>query len=113
MTPNKEYASFWHAALLGVVFLGVQGGLITPFVILDRFAGFDLMRNPTVLGVVNLFACAAVVWPGWLIGRRCGVFFSIRPMSLLSVLAVIVASGGAMILVSESDNLVRSVLPAP
>jgi len=112
MNQNKDYPGFWHAALLCVTFVTLQMCLIMPFGILDAIFKLRLVSHPAVLGVVNLIACASVMFLGWLIGRPAMTeVFAFRRVPGLAVLGVILANGGAIILVSELDNLVSIVLP--
>jgi hypothetical protein len=114
MDRSKQYPGFWHAVLLCVTFVALQMFLITPFEVLDVVFKVHLVSNPTVLGAINLSACAVVMVMGWLIGKPAmRDVLAFRRVSAATVLAVMVATTGAMILVSEMDNLVRLVLPPP
>lgn len=111
---RREYPGFWHAVLLCVTFVALQMLLTVPFVILDAVFKLHLATHPVAVGVVNLIACALVLLMSWLIGRPAmSEVCSLRRVSPLAVAGVIVASGGAIILLSEVDNLVRVVLPPP
>jgi membrane protease YdiL (CAAX protease family) len=114
MNRSKDYPGFWHAVLLCVILVALQLLLSIPFWILDAFFKTRLVAHPAVLGVINLIACALVVTIGWLIGRPAmSEVFALRRVSGPAIGSVIVASAGAIILLSEVDNLVRLILPAP
>jgi len=114
MNRSKEYPGFWHAVLLCVTFVALQMVFIIPFAIVDAVFKLRLIWHPAVLGTVNLSACALVVTMGWLIGRPAmSEVFALRRVSRLAIGSVIVASAGAIILLSEVDNLIRIILPTP
>jgi membrane protease YdiL (CAAX protease family) len=97
-----------------VTFVALQMVFVVPFAILDSVFKLRLVAHPAVLGVINLSACALVMTMGWLIGRPAmAEVFSLRRVSGPTIGSVIVASAGAIILLSEADNLVRFILPAP
>lgn len=114
MNQSKLYPGFWHAVLLCVIFVTVQMVVMTPFSVLDLVFKWKLSTHAALLGTVNLIACGTVIYLGWLIGRpnltevlRC------QRISPLAGVGVLVATCGAIIVLSEVDNLVRQVLPPP
>jgi len=114
MNPRKDYPGFWHAVLLCVTFVGLQAGVMIPFAVLGSVLKTNLVEHPAVLGVINLIACVVVLGMAWLIGRPpVSEVCALRAISLRAVAGVVVASAGALILLSEVDNLVRFVLPPP
>ena len=114
MNRSKEYPGFWHAVLLCGTFVALQLALIIPFAILDAAFKTRLVSHPAVLGVINLSACALVVTIGWLIGRPAmSEVCALRRVSGPAIGSVIIASAGAIILLSEVDNLVQFVLRTP
>jgi membrane protease YdiL (CAAX protease family) len=114
MNRRDEYPGFWHAVLLCVIFIALQFILIIPVAILDAAFKTRLVTHPAVLGVINLSACALMITTGWLIGRPAmSEVFSLRRVSAPALGSVIVSSAGAIILLSEVDNLVRFILPPP
>jgi uncharacterized protein len=114
MNLKKDYPGFWHAVLLCGTFVAVQIFLTIPFAIVDVIFKRHLVSHPAMIGVVNLAACTVVVIMGRLIGKTAITeMFAFRRVSGLAVAGVIIASGGAIILLSEVDNLVRIVLPPP
>src|SRR6266516_2917045 len=114
MNRSKEYPGFWHAVLLCVTFVALQLVFVIPFAIFDAVFKTRLVAHPAVLGVINLSACALVVAMGWLIGRPAmSEVCAVRRVSGPTIGSVIVASAGAIILLSEVDNLFRLILPAP
>lgn len=114
MNHNKVYPGFWHAVLLCVIFVTVQMVVMTPFSVLDMVFKLKLSTHPALLGMINLMACGAVVYLGWLIGRpKLAEVFRCHRISVLAVVGVLIATCGAIIVLSEVDNLVRLVLPPP
>jgi len=114
MSRSNEYPGFWHAVLLCVVFVTLQLLLIIPFAVLDGVFKLGLVTHPAVLGVINLGACALVLGLGWLIGKPpMAQVCALRRVSAPVIGSVVVAGTGANILLSEVDNLVRFILPAP
>ncbi len=112
--PKNDYPGFWHAVLLCGSFVALQMGLMMPFGILDAIFKTHLASHPAVLGVVNLTACAVVMIMARLIGKPAMIeVFAFRRVSMLAVTGVMIASAGAIILLSEADNLVRITLPPP
>lgn len=114
LNSTDLYPGFWHAVLLCVLFVALQLALITPIAIVDLTCESKLAAHPAVLGVVNLLDCALVLLIAWGIGRpHLPAVFAFRRLSALAVGGVVLATAGAVILLSEMDNLVRLVLPAP
>lgn len=112
---NKEYPGFWHAVLLCVTFIALQMVFITPFAVLQVvFKHPRLISHPAVLGAVNVSACAALVTISWFIGRPpMSDVFAFRRVSGPTIGSVLVASAGAIILLSELDNLFQILVPVP
>jgi membrane protease YdiL (CAAX protease family) len=114
MKSRNDYPGFWHSVLLSVAFIGVQIVLMIPVGVLDALFQFQLGSHPAVVGIVNIVACAAVLGLGWLIGRTpLSEVFALRRVDPLAIAGVIVSIAGAVILLSEADNLTRAVLPQP
>ncbi len=114
MNPANRYPGFWHAVLLCVVFICLQGALVAPVMVLDMVFKTQLVTHPAVLGAVNLVDCAAVLLLARGIGRvALPEVFAFRRVGVAALAGVIVAMPGAVILLSEIDNLVRRLLPAP
>jgi membrane protease YdiL (CAAX protease family) len=108
------YPGFWHAVLLCVTLISLEILFVIPCVILGFILNLDLVSHPATLGITNLVACAGAMWMGWVIGRPpLGEVFTFRRISPLTVLGVILASGGLIVVLSEADNLVRKLLPMP
>lgn len=114
LNRSKLYPGFWHAVLLCVTFVAVQVAFLVVLAVVEAVFKVHLSTHPAVMGAVNLIACAMVMMMGWLIGRTAtSEVFAFRRISLIAVLGVTVASAGAIILLSEADNLVRLILPVP
>ena len=114
MDRSKPYPGFWHAVLLCVVFVGAQMAIGIVLAILDAILNLKLARHPGAVGLINLCAFAAVLSLVWLIDRpNPREVIALRRVSALAIMAVFVFTGGAIILLSEVDNLFRAVLPVP
>src|SRR6185369_284142 len=114
MNRSKDYPGFWHAVLLCVTFIALQMLLVIPFAVLDAVFKVHLVTHPAVLAFVNIGDCALVVTMGWLIGRPAmSEVFALRAVSWPTIASVVVSCAGAIILLSEMDNLFRLILPAP
>jgi len=97
-----------------VTFVALQMVLIIPFAVLDAVFKLHLVTHPAVLAVINVSDCALVVTMGWLIGRPAmSEVFALSRVSTPTLASVVVSTAGAIILLSELDNLVRFILPAP
>ena len=114
ISQSKAYPGFWHAVLLCVLFVSLQMGFSVPLVVLDALLKIRLVTDPSAVAVVNLVSCTVVMWVAWLIGRPAlSEVFTLRRVPVTAIAAVIVAGFGAIIVLSEVDNLVRVVLPVP
>ena len=114
MNGTRDYPGFWHATLLCVMFVAFQMFFAVPFAILDVVLKLELTRHPGVLGGINLFAFAAVMMLGRLIGRSAlPEIVPLRAISVQAIAGVFASGAGAIIVLSEVDNLVRLVLPVP
>ena len=113
-TWRPTYPGFWNSVLLCVAFVALQLVLTTPFGIVDAIWNSKLLRSPAVSAVVNLLACALVLGFASLTGRLhfreiCGR----GRVGPGAVLAVVVSTTGAAILLNQVDNLVFAVMPPP
>lgn len=113
VTP-KLFPGFWFAALLCVIVIAIQSLFIVPFVVAGLLTKLPLMSHPVVLAFVNVAAFALTLLAGWLIGRvppRDWLPVRSVPLALYPIAALTCL--GAVLLVSEADNLLRVVLPMP
>lgn len=88
--------------------------LSVPLAVVDYFVDYPLYQHPAVLAVINLVAFAIVLRTG--IGKSSRTLAEICPASsvvasLYPVMALLCI--GANILLSETDNILRTMLPAP
>ena len=114
MNRTSAYPGFWAAVLLCGAFVMLQVCFLIPVGISDVIFRTDLTSHPAALGVVNLIACAVVLTLGRMMGRvEIREVIVLRDVSRLTTTSVIIASAGAIILLSEADNLVRALLPPP
>ncbi|MDE0300178.1 MAG: type II CAAX endopeptidase family protein [Candidatus Poribacteria bacterium] len=88
--------------------------LSIPLAVVDFFVDYPLYQHPAVLAVINFAAIGIVLDRG--IRKSGGTLKEICPTSsvaasLYPVMALLCL--GAGILLSESDNILRTILPAP
>jgi membrane protease YdiL (CAAX protease family) len=120
MQRTLRQPGFWLACGLVAVTAGCQMALTIPLEVVDmvlRERGSEplrLIREPFVLGVVNLIALGTAVAVGLLVNRM-GLrrAFPLGGISGGAWGALVVIGVGAAIVFSELDNLVRWVLPPP
>lgn len=111
-TPDPTYPGLKQAIgvlvkllVFQVIFFVLVAGIGAAF-------GLDLTESALTIGVVNLLAFAVVIFPGW---RRTGMPWSSVfplgefPAALLLPMALVIL-GGSVVL-SEIDNLLRTVVP--
>jgi membrane protease YdiL (CAAX protease family) len=113
-TSAKVFPGFWFAALLCMIALGIQTALIIPFAVVGIVTKLPLVSHPAVLGGVNVLAFAGTLMAGWLMGRvPPREWLPLRPVPWALYPVVALTCIGAVILLSEADNLLRMVLPMP
>lgn len=114
MTQNYHYPnilqSVWILTLLAIL----QSVLLIPLVILESVTDFALSDHPAVLALTSVIICGLILMRG--LKRAKASFREICPLvpvrlSLLFPMALTVI--GTSILLSETDNLLRTFLPAP
>jgi uncharacterized protein len=121
MERNLPQPGFWMASLLVVLVFWVQLVLSVPLGILDVVIEHGLHqppphleRQPLLVGSINLVACGAAIALG--LGLNRLLFrhaFPIGRITALQVAGVSVTLLGAVVLLSEGDNLLRALLPPP
>lgn len=110
---TRSFPTFWKALGLVVVVLLLQSGIALTALLLDPTSG-TYSQHPLTLGVANLLAFGIVILVAT---RRGGVGFrepyplSAVSMRVLALTAVLIL--GTVILLSDIDNLTRSVFPPP
>ena len=114
MTQNYHYPnilqSVWILGLLAIL----QGVLLIPLVIFESVTDFPLSDHPAVLALASVIICGLILMRG--LKRAKASFREICPLvpvrlSLLFPMTLTVI--GTSILLSETDNLLRTFLPAP
>jgi membrane protease YdiL (CAAX protease family) len=114
MDRSKPYPGFWHAALLCAIFIGTQSVLTTPVFVLDLALKSSFVTHPLVLAAVSLGAWALAMLVAWAIGRRpLHETAALKLVPARLYLPILCGGLGAIILLSEADNLLRTVLPPP
>jgi membrane protease YdiL (CAAX protease family) len=108
---TRAFPSFWQALLLILLLLAGQGVVAG---LLGAAAGGRPLPIWLQAAVANLVAFAVVLWLGVRIaGLRLGEVAPVHPVPGALLLAVVPLAAGLGILLSEVDNLFRSVVPAP
>lgn len=114
MDPSRTYPGFWHAVLLCTIFVGAQSVLATPVVLLDLALKSQIARHPFVLASFSLGAWALTMLVAWAISRRpMREMMALRSLPVRLYVPVLCGGVGTIILLSEADNLLRTVLPPP
>jgi uncharacterized protein len=108
---GRAFPGFWQALLLILLVLAGQGVVAG---LLDAAAGERPLPIWLQAAVANLVAFGAVLWLATRIaGVRVGEVAPVHPVPGALLLAVVPLAAGLGILLSEVDNLFRSVVPAP
>ncbi len=114
MKQRRPYPGICQAIWLLVLAVPLQLGLAVGAGVLGQVLGFPLGQHPGASGAINLIAFGSVLL--WALGRTRAplaevlLLGPIRPaLALPMVLSVL----GLSILLSEMDNLFRTLFPAP
>jgi membrane protease YdiL (CAAX protease family) len=109
-----KHFSLGHAVLLCAAFVGAQIVFAIPLAIAGIALDLPLASNPLCLAGVNILAFGFTVGLAWVMDRQpLRQLWSFRPIPAAALLAIVIATLGAIVLYSEIDNLVRTVLPVP
>jgi membrane protease YdiL (CAAX protease family) len=121
MEKRIAHPGFWMAVALSLVVVSVQVALSTPFGIIDLI--FEkvleqppprLAQNPWMLGFINLAAFGGTIALGLHLNRLpFRRAFPWRRITVLQLAGLAITLVGAIIFLSEADNVVRFVLPPP
>ena len=111
--PARPYPTFPRALGLMVVVLLLQGTIALAAELLDPTSG-AISENPLTFGVTNLLAFGIVIlWAT----RRSGVSireaYPLAPVSPGALALITLLFLGTVVLLSDIDNLTRSVFPPP
>ena len=114
MSQSNHYPSIRQAIwlLILVVILMIMLGI--PIVILEEIVDFPLTKHPLALGVMNLIAIWLILM--WGLKKAKASFeevFPLVPIRISLFLPISLTTIGAGILISELDNLFRTVFPMP
>ena len=112
---------FGMALLLSLMVVGIQTWMSMPLAAIDEVLekGFQLPRaglaqSPLVIAFINVLALGAPIGLGLYLNRlKFREAFPLAHVTLAQVTAMALTILGADLLLSEADNLFRSVLPAP
>jgi membrane protease YdiL (CAAX protease family) len=114
MDQIKNYPKTSQAILLLVFVFFLQIIFLTPIAILGAILNSPIAEHPAAIGVVNLCAIGTILIGG--IKRARASFQEVlpfRPVPLSLLLPIALTVIGLSILLSETDNLLRTVLPMP
>ena len=109
------FPTFFQALGLVALVLVLQGGIAFAALLLDPTPG-TYSQHPLTLGVANLFAFGIVIVIA-VATRRTGIGFRdvcpLSPVSVGTLVLIAVLFLGTVVLLSDIDNLTRSVFPPP
>lgn len=98
--------------MLAAIFLIV--GLTIPVAVTDFLFKMKLVEHPAVMGCINLAAFGGVLILGALLAKApLREVFPMKPVRPALALPLVLSVLGAVIVLSEADNWMRSVLPMP
>lgn len=120
MQRTLRYPGFWLAVgLVGIVFL-CQTALTVPLEVIDTVlqhqgsAPLRLIREPFVLGVVNIIAVGVAIAVGLLVNRLGPrQAFPLGRIPRGAWMAMVLLALGSGVVLSEVDNAFRWLLPMP
>ena len=112
---------FWMAAVLALMVVGIQISLSIPLALIDelftkalQLPAPGLPQNPWAISLVNIIAFGGAIALGLVLNRLSfWKAFSFSPPRALQIVCMIVMVLGGHVLLSEADNLFRSILPPP
>ncbi|MCX6908272.1 MAG: CPBP family intramembrane metalloprotease, partial [Verrucomicrobia bacterium] len=85
-----------------------------PVVVADLLLKTKWVEHPAVMGCINLAAFGAVIALGSFLAKApLGELFPMKPVRPALALPLVLSLFGAVIVLSEADNWMRSVLPMP
>ena len=112
---------FWMGAVLALMVVGIQISLSIPLALIDelftkalQLPAPGLPQNPWAISLVNIIAFGGAIALGLVLNRLSfWKAYAFSPPRLLQIICMIVMVLGADVLLSEADNVFRSVLPPP
>jgi membrane protease YdiL (CAAX protease family) len=96
--------------------MAITGGiaLMVPVLAWSVIAGRPFELSPWLMAAMNVLTLGAVsAYGAWRTRAPLGEVFPLRPISLALLPPLVVALAGGAVIVSELDNLLRTVLPLP
>lgn len=114
MQNDKLHPGILHAIGLVVAVFILQVVLVIPLLVVQAILKIDIVSHPAVVGILNILAIGAVLVWGLRINKMSTrQLFLLRPVPTPLLVPMIITSLGMAILLSETDNLFRFVLPMP
>lgn len=121
MRLKLDYPGFWRAVLLVLLVLGFQFGFGLGVSIVESIYAHllnqpdpQMVKEPLVIGLINLVGFGVAIGVG--LDRNRLAFkraFPAGQISVLPVLATLLLVLGAIFLLSEVDNVFRTLFPPP
>ena len=112
--PERPFPTVLQALGLMLLVLIFQALFAIPFEIVELEEGTPLSRHPGSLAVVNFVAFGAVLaWATRRAGAGLREVYPLKGVGVGRLLVVATLIVGTSILLSDVDNLVRSVFPPP
>jgi len=114
MEQTRKFPGFGWTLLLMLLAVALIIGLTVPVVVADLLLKTKLIEHPAVMGCINLAAFGAVIALGAFLAKApLGELFPMKPVRPALALPLLLSLAGAVIVLSEADNWMRSVLPPP
>ncbi|MCK6486083.1 MAG: CPBP family intramembrane metalloprotease [Phycisphaerae bacterium] len=112
--PDSTYPSLRQSLILLLLLIGLTIVLSVMNAVADVALGTRLAFDPFHLGLINLIAFLTIVSYGVRrTGQSARAVLALRPVRAILFLPLIPACIGLNFLLSEADNVLRSVLPMP
>lgn len=110
----KRFPGFGQTLLLMLAAIFLIVGLTIPVAVADFVFKTKLVEHPGAMGCVNLVAFGAILTLGALLTKApLHEVFPMQPVRPALALPLILSVLGAVIVLSEADNWMRSALPMP
>ncbi|MFA6563941.1 MAG: CPBP family intramembrane glutamic endopeptidase [Verrucomicrobiia bacterium] len=114
MEQTKRFPGFGQTLLLMLAAVFLIIGLTIPVAVADFLFKMKLVEHPGVMGCINLAAFGGVLILGALLAKApLREVFPMKPVRPALALPLVLSVLGAVIVLSEADNWMRSVLPMP
>ena len=114
MIEKKYYPGFWQSVLLLVYVVIIQLILFVPIILINIFMKVDLITHPITLGFLNLISIGLVILIGKHISKKSyNELFPFKSVNSVQLLAIVLTTFGASIVLSDLENIVRIIIPMP